>query len=124
MKVAHPPLKLHFECDTIPADEIWCGIRKHVLPQMDSMGLNEVELDYFIKDMRSQKINQLDQENQVEYYLSGLIELANESGLERIHFHNFDYYICLTKGSQKISPKRTRQAMILSAIIAGQEQEA
>ena len=86
--------------------------------------LNEVELDYFIKDMRSQKINQLDQENQVEYYLSGLIELANESGLERIHFHNFDYYICLTKGSQKISPKRTRQAMILSAIIAGQEQEA
>ncbi|HIO06024.1 TPA: hypothetical protein EYN09_03735 [Candidatus Poribacteria bacterium] len=124
LKVAHPPLKLHFECDTIPADEIWCGIRKHVLPQMDSMGLNEVELDYFIKDMRSQKINQLDQENQVKYYLSGLIELANESGLERIHFHNFDYYICLTKGSQKISPKRTRQAMILSAIIAGQEQEA
>ena len=123
LKVARPTLKLHFECDTIPVDAIRHGIRKHVLPQMDSMGLNEVELDYFIKDMHGQTLNQLDQENSVEYYFGGLVELATKSGLERIHLHNFDYYICLTKRSQRTSPKRTRQAMILSAVIAAQRAE-
>ena len=84
LKVARPTLKLHFECDTIPVDAIRNGIRKHVLPQMDSMGLNEVELDYFIKDMHGQTLNQLNQENSVEYYFGGLVELATKSGLEKL----------------------------------------
>ena len=123
LKDASPKLKLHFECDTIPVDEIRYGIRKHVLPQMDSIGLNEVELDYFIKDMYGQRLNQLGQTHPIEYYFNGLVELATESGLERIHLHNFDYYICLTKRSQQVSPQRTQQAMILSAVIAAQRAE-
>jgi ADP-dependent phosphofructokinase/glucokinase len=147
LKDARPELKLHFECDTIPSDKIRRGILKYVLPQMDSMGLNEVELDYFIKDMRGEKIGELGGVGSVEYYFQGLIELAELTGLKRIHFHNLGYYLCIQhplKNSEfgirnselrnfssspiipfSFSPmdfqlERTRQAMILAAVIAAQ----
>jgi ADP-dependent phosphofructokinase/glucokinase len=147
LKDARPELKLHFECDTIPADKIRRGILKYVLPQMDSMGLNEVELDYFIKDMRGEKIGKLGGAGSVEYYFQGLMELAELTGLKRIHFHNLGYYLCIQhslKNSEfgirnselrnfspspllhfSFSPmdfqlERTRQAMILASVIAAQ----
>ncbi|MBM3236023.1 hypothetical protein FJZ31_06955 [Candidatus Poribacteria bacterium] len=131
LKDAKPELKLHFECDTIPADKIRRGILKYVLPQMDSLGLNEVELDYFIKDMRGEKIGELGGAGSVEYYFQGLVELAELTGLKRIHFHNLGYYLCIqhppssppsVKRGQggDFQLERTRQAMILAAVIAAQ----
>jgi ADP-dependent phosphofructokinase/glucokinase len=147
LKGAKPELKFHFECDTIPADKIRRSILKYVLPQMDSMGLNEVELDYFIKDMRGEKIGKLGGAGSVEYYFQGLMELAELTGLKRIHFHNLGYYLCIQhslKNSEfgirnselrnfspspllhfSFSPmdiqfERTKQAMILAAVIAAQ----
>jgi len=118
LKNAKPELKLHFECDTIPADKIRKGILEYVLPQMDSIGLNEVELDYFIKDMRGEKIGELGGAGSVEYYFQGLMELAELTGLKRIHFHNLGYYICIQ--SRDVQLEQTRQAMILAAVIAAQ----
>ena len=127
LKDAKPELKLHFECDTIPADKIRRGILEYVLPQMDSTGLNEVELDYFIKDMRGEKIGELGGEGSVEYYFQGLMELAELTGLKRIHFHNLGYHLCIQHHqdcrdfqSDWNLPERTRQAMILAAVIASQ----
>jgi len=119
LKDAKPELKLHFECDTIPSDKIRRGILEYVLPQMDSMGLNEVELDYFIKDMRGEKIGELGGAGSVEYYFQGLIELSELTGLKRIHFHNLGYYICI-QHCRDIQLEQTRQAMILAAVIASQ----
>jgi len=119
LKDAKPELKLHFECDTIPADKIRRGILEYVLSQMDSMGLNEVELDYFIKDMRGEKIGELGGSGSVEYYFQGLIDLAELTGLKRIHFHNLGYYICI-QHCRDIQLERTKQAMILAAVIASQ----
>ena len=119
LKDAKPELKLHFECDTIPSDKIRKSILEYVLPQMDSMGLNEVELDYFIKDMRGEKIGELGGSGSVEYYFQGLIDLAELTGLKRIHFHNLGYYICI-QHCRDIQLERTRQAMILAAVIASQ----
>ncbi|MBC8228702.1 hypothetical protein H8E77_04030, partial [bacterium] len=119
LKDAKPELKLHFECDTIPSDKIRKSILEYVLPQMDSMGLNEVELDYFIKDMRGEKIGELGGSGSVEYYFQGLIDLAELTGLKRIHFHNLGYYICI-QHCRDIQLEQTRQAMILAAVIASQ----
>jgi ADP-dependent phosphofructokinase/glucokinase len=122
LKGAKPELKFHFECDTIPADKIRRSILKYVLPQMDSMGLNEVELDYFIKDMRGEKIGKLGGAGSVEYYFQGLMELAELTGLKRIHFHNLGYYLCVQRLQYRedIQFERTKQAMILAAVIAAQ----
>ena len=119
LKDAKPELRLHFECDTIPADKIRRGILEYVLPQMDSIGLNEVELDYFIKDMRGEKIGELGGAGSVEYYFQGLMKLADLTGLKRIHFHNLGYYLCI-QHRKNFQFERTRQAMILAAVIAVQ----
>lgn len=117
LQQANPGLRLHFECDTIPGDPIRRAVLNHVLPIVDSLGLNEVELDYFIKDMRGEKLGELGGAGSAAYYLDGLIQLADRTGLPRIHFHNFGYYLCVER-PDRCDPERTRQALVLSAVIA------
>jgi len=117
LKRNKPELKLHLEFDTIPSEKIRKGVVEYVLPNVDSFGLNEVELDYIIKDMRGEKVGKLGGVGSAEYYLQGLIELAELTGIKRIHFHNLGYYICLVRPPED-APEGVRNAMILAATIA------
>jgi len=117
LKNNKPELKIHLEFDTIPSEKIRKGIVEYVLPNVDSFGLNEVELDYIIKDMRGEKVGKLGGIGSVEYYLQGLIELADLTGVNRIHFHNLGYYVCLVRSPEE-APEQPKNAMILAATIA------
>jgi ADP-dependent phosphofructokinase/glucokinase len=115
LRKAKPSLRLHLELDTIPSRLIRGGILDLVIPHVDSLGLNEVELDFLTRDLKGENIADLGGTGSVVDYLEGMMLVMEKAPLERVHFHTGGYYLCLQNGGDV---SRTRDALVLAAAVA------
>jgi ADP-dependent phosphofructokinase/glucokinase len=106
-----PSLRLHVEFDTIPSREVRRDIAAHVLPHVYSFGLNEVELEYLADDMELPISS-----GAIASSMEALVSLMNRTGLQRIHFHDLGYYVCLRR--DRAGTDTARDALLLAATVA------
>ncbi|HQK22431.1 MAG TPA: ADP-dependent glucokinase/phosphofructokinase [Candidatus Latescibacteria bacterium] len=113
-----PHMRVHCELASIAGKIVRKGVLDHILPQMDSIGLNEVELATWLEEIGAGELagNVRDQ-NAPEAILAGLNRLADATGVPRIHLHNFGYYMVLAEKTAG-SPEGIRQGLACGACAA------
>lgn len=111
----HPQLKIHLEFGSIQSDLIRKEVVTSVLPNVNSLGLNEVELSAIFRALGDNEFaKQLEKEDQLSLYIKALTRLMDLTGLSRIHFHNLGYYISLL--TKDLPAESERDALIASSI--------
>ena len=111
-----PGLKMHCELASIAGSVVRRGVREMILPVMDSIGLNEVELQGWLVDLgRKDLAEALSEDTSPVAALEGIEALSEATGVERIHLHNLGYYLVLTTASDGSA---VRQGLLTGASAA------
>jgi len=113
-----PGIRLHCELASIAGGIVRQGVREFILPQMHSLGLNEVELTTWLEDLgKAELAHRIRAANAPEAVLAGVEALAEATGVPRIHLHHLGYYLVLaTEGAGP--PERIRQGLLCGACAA------
>lgn len=118
VKNAQPHLRLHYEFASIASRAIRQGIIDHILPTVDSLGLNEVELCAILRDHNEEKLaSEIEGKSSIVAVLQGLERLADRTGLRRIQLHDLGYYLTIVDSGYATAP-RTRTGMLFAATLA------
>ncbi|HHV55922.1 MAG TPA: hypothetical protein GXX55_10815 [Firmicutes bacterium] len=146
LRARHPHLLLHYEFASIASPAIRRGVVEEILPRVDSLGLNEVELVAILHDLGEDELAQgleaADAEAgkaaaagqvaapPVELLLPALARVAEVAGLRRIHLHNLGYYLALVRPKAQERPgtgkaaelleiaRQTREGLLFAAALA------
>ncbi|MGI6458045.1 MAG: ADP-dependent glucokinase/phosphofructokinase [bacterium] len=113
-----PELIIHLELASIASLKVRRAVLNHVMNHVHSIGLNETELplmlelfgDTLVQDVLKQEPNVFD-------YANACMVIMSQTGLQRIHFHNLGYYLCLEKKAIH-TPQDTRDSLLFAAIMA------
>ncbi len=98
LKQKNPGLHMHYEFASIGSAKIRQGIVDWILPEMDSLGLNEVELATLVRDAGEFALaERIENAESVTDLLEAIYLVAHRSGLARIQLHNLGYYLCLVR---------------------------
>ncbi len=117
-KKTHIHLRFHYEFASIASAAIRQGIVDHILPTVDSLGLNEVELCAILRDQGEVKLaEEIEAHTSMEAVLRGLERLADRTGLRRIQLHDLGYYLTLVD-NEYTTGKQCRDGMIFAATLA------
>lgn len=118
LKRSCPHWQMHLEMASIASPTIRGGIAKKIMPLVDSLGLNEVELPALLQSMGHQDlVERLARGESVAAFLEGLLRVVVDTGLQRVHFHNLGYYMALVK-EDKYGGVQTRDALAVAALAA------
>ena len=113
-----PHIKIHLEMASIGSLAVRESVIQYVFPYIHSIGLNETELPVLCEGLRKQgSIPELSQKPAAWDYAGVIAALMRQTGVERVHFHNLGYYLCMEKnlwGTQE----DTRDALLFAAIMA------
>lgn len=112
-----PHLRLHYEFASIASPKIRKGIIDLILPQVHSLGLNEVELCAILRDLGDESLAAAVESGDAAAVLIAVKELMKHTGLPRIQLHDLGYYLCLVKKGFA-DPQRTLDGMLLAATLA------
>jgi ADP-dependent phosphofructokinase/glucokinase len=113
-----PHLRLHCELASIAGAIVRRGVRERVLPQMDSLGLNEVELATWLDEVGAGTLAAaIRADNAPEAILEGVSVLADTTGVPRVHLHNFGYYLTVAE-KQVGSAEGIRRGLVCGASAA------
>jgi ADP-dependent phosphofructokinase/glucokinase len=85
-----------------------------MLPKFTSVGLNEVELSSVVQIIGDESLAKEVLEGNVFSVIDAMNLLMDETGIERIHFHTYGYYIELTQ----YRGERIRDALLFAALAA------
>jgi ADP-dependent phosphofructokinase/glucokinase len=112
---ANPRMRTHVECVSIADQSVLAMMLRHIIPNVDSIGLNEHELGLLMHaltgiDPRSAGLLP----PSPVAYVHAAIALAVATGVPRIHLHTFGYYI-LVLGPGTIQPELSRNALLLAS---------
>nr|5O5X_A Chain A, ADP-dependent glucokinase,ADP-dependent glucokinase,ADP-dependent glucokinase [Thermococcus litoralis DSM 5473]5O5X_B Chain B, ADP-dependent glucokinase,ADP-dependent glucokinase,ADP-dependent glucokinase [Thermococcus litoralis DSM 5473]5O5Y_A Chain A, ADP-dependent glucokinase,ADP-dependent glucokinase,ADP-dependent glucokinase [Thermococcus litoralis DSM 5473]5O5Y_B Chain B, ADP-dependent glucokinase,ADP-dependent glucokinase,ADP-dependent glucokinase [Thermococcus litoralis DSM 5 len=69
-----------------------------LLPKFTSVGLNEVELASIMEIIGDEELAKEVLEGHIFSVIDAMNVLMDETGIERIHFHTYGYYLALTQG--------------------------
>ena len=117
-KKAHPQIRFHYEFASIASAAIRQGIVDHILPTVDSLGLNEVELCAVLRDEDEEELaRDIETHTSMAAVLRGLERLADGTGLRRIQLHDLGYYLTLVD-KEFTSGEKCRDAMLFAATLA------
>lgn len=117
-KRANPALRLHCEFASIASSAIRRGILEWVLPAVDSLGLNEVELPSLLESAGEGELAaRLRAEESPVAFLEGVRVALERGRLQRVHFHNLGYYLVLARPGYS-DPEATRTALLWTATLA------
>ncbi|HHV93393.1 MAG TPA: hypothetical protein GXX47_02510 [Firmicutes bacterium] len=117
-KNEHSHLRFHYEFASIASPAIRRGIIDHILPTVDSLGLNEVELCAILRDRGEDELAQeVESRTSLLPVLRALERLADSTGLRRIQLHDLGYYLTLVDADYA-SGEKTRDAMLFAATLA------
>lgn len=138
----YPHLLLHYEFASIASPLIRRGVVEEILPRVDSLGLNEVELIAILRDLGEEQLaagleaadaaaGRAAAAGEVatpplEILLPGLVRVAEAGRLRRIHLHNLGYYLCLVRpgqgqrdgGNWQEAVKEARSGLLFAAALA------
>lgn len=128
----HPHLRMHYEFASIASPAIRRGVVEEILPLVDSLGLNEVELLALLRDIGAEDLaHDLEASDAqaakavvagqaaripFELLLAALDRLGRAAGVRRVHLHNLGYYLCLAD-PQLASAAQTRQGLLFAALL-------
>ncbi len=111
-------LKIHLEMASIASPKVRGSILQHIIPKVHSLGLNETELPLLLESIgKHEMADSLWKNPAIHEYVHGLYILLSHTKLQRIHFHNFGYYLCLEQ-QEWSSPEKSRDALLFAAIMA------
>ena len=117
-KKEHPDLRLHYEFASIASPSIRKGIVDHILPTVDSLGLNEMELAAVLRDREEPELaEEIEKQSSMAAVLRGLERLADGTGLRRIQLHDLGYYLALVE-QDYVSGELCRDGMLFGAVLA------
>jgi ADP-dependent phosphofructokinase/glucokinase len=118
VRARHPHLRLHYEFASIASSHIRRGILKDILPRVNSLGLNEVELAAVLDDIGAvEEAAAMRREEGMAAILKGMDRLMRHTGLDRIQLHDLGYYLTLVRPGYAPQEK-TRTGLILAATLA------
>lgn len=112
---ANPLMRTHVECVSGAGQPVLAMMLRHIIPNVDSIGLNEHELGLLMDVLRG-----------IDPLSAGLLPsspvaiarkalaLADITGVRRIHLHTFGYYI-LVLWADTIQPELSRNALLLAS---------
>ena len=91
-------LKIHLEMASIGSKRVRESVLQHVIPHVHSLGLNETELPLLLENFGEEKrAQQLREEPCIVDFLEAVSLAQEKTNLERIHFHNLGYYLCMER---------------------------
>jgi ADP-dependent phosphofructokinase/glucokinase len=108
-------MRTHVECVSVADQSVLAMMLRHIIPNTDSIGLNERELDLLMHALRgtAPKSSGSPPLSPVTC-MREAIALADATGVRRIHLHTFGYYI-LILNSGTAQPELSRNALLLAA---------
>ncbi len=111
-------LKIHLEFASIASHAVRAAVLKHIVPHVHSLGLNETELPLLLENLGEDEFAQSLRSDASSYDFCQAAKLTLErTSLERIHFHNLGYYLCLEKEPWH-SSESSRDALLFAAVMA------
>ena len=115
IRSGHPSMRTHVECVSGADRKVLAMMLRHIIPNTDSIGLNERELGLFMHALREPDpaFAALLPSSPVAC-VRDAIALADATGVPRIHLHTFGYYILILK-SETTTPELSRNALLLAA---------
>jgi len=118
LKKDHSHLRFHYEFASIASAAIRKGIVDYILPTVDSLGLNEVELCAILRDRGEDELaHNVENRTSLVPVLRALERLADSTGLRRIQLHDLGYYLTLVDADYA-SGEETRDAMLFAGTLA------
>jgi ADP-dependent phosphofructokinase/glucokinase len=116
IRSVNPRMRTHVECVSVTEQPVLAMMLRHIIPNVDSIGLNEHELGLLMHALRG-----------IDPRSSGLlpsspvaivheaIALADATGVHRIHLHTFGYYILILRPGTEPQPELSRNALLFAA---------
>jgi ADP-dependent phosphofructokinase/glucokinase len=115
IRSVHPLMRTHVECVSGADRHVMTMMLRHIIPNTDSIGLNERELGLFIQVLRAtDPASTTILPSSPVACVHDAIALADATGVPRIHLHTFGYYILILKSGTK-KPELSRDALLLAA---------
>jgi len=106
----NPAMRVHIECVSVTDTSALTGLVRHILPVADSAGMNEHELSLLLGH---------EPEKTPDGLVQGLLELAEKTGLCRIHLHTFGYYLLIIRKDRAL-PDASRAALLYAARVVAE----
>ncbi|RJP25386.1 MAG: hypothetical protein C4527_17100 [Candidatus Omnitrophota bacterium] len=118
IRLVAPSLKIHLEMASIASSKVRESVLNHIAPNVHSIGLNEIELPLLLASLGDKREREILRDVPTALnFCRGMAALKHATGLQRVHFHNFGYYLCLEQPSWS-SPESSRDALLFAAIMA------
>jgi ADP-dependent phosphofructokinase/glucokinase len=115
IRSVHPLMRTHVECVSGADRNVMAMMLRHIIPDTDSIGLNERELGLFMHALRApDPASAALLPSSPVACVREAIALADATGVPRIHLHTFGYYILILK-SETAQPEVSRNALLLAA---------
>jgi ADP-dependent phosphofructokinase/glucokinase len=112
----NPLMRTHVECVSGADRSVLATMLRHIIPNTDSIGLNEQELGLFMHVLRETdpRSAATTLPSSPVAYVREAIALADATRVPRIHLHAFGYYILILKPGT-VQPELSRNALLLAA---------
>jgi ADP-dependent phosphofructokinase/glucokinase len=116
----NPRMRTHVECISGAKKPVPAMMLRHIIPNTDSIGLNEQELGLFMHALRGTNPASVAilPPSPVEYMREALA-LVDATGVTRLHFHTFGYYFLIIKPGIA-QPELSRNALLFAALQASE----
>ena len=114
-KKKNPHIYVHLELAAINNLDFLKRLIETMLPNVDSIGMNEIELYHTLKSLDYPELQMFSKNQNSTEFFKGALWLWNRFPHIRIHFHHLGYYFVLTSKSNK-NLQSVRDALIGSAI--------
>jgi ADP-dependent phosphofructokinase/glucokinase len=119
----NPLMRTHVECVSGADRNVMAMMLRHILPNTDSIGLNERELGLFMHALRTpDPVSASLLPSSPVACVRDAIALADATGVPRIHLHTFGYYILILK-PETTKPEVSRDALLLAARVTADAAE-
>jgi ADP-dependent phosphofructokinase/glucokinase len=116
----HPLMRTHVECVSGADRNVMAMMLRHIIPNTDSIGLNERELGLFMHALRANGQTPVAiMPSSPVACVRDAVALADATGVPRIHLHTFGYYILILK-SGTTKPELSRNALLLAARVTAE----
>jgi ADP-dependent phosphofructokinase/glucokinase len=120
LKENNPDLRVHIECVSVTDERVLAGIVHHILPSADSAGMNENELSLMVDGTKepNRDTGKPDKTTPASL-LRGMLKLAEQTGLARIHLHTFGYYLLVIRKDRCV-PTDSQAALLYAARVVAE----
>ena len=116
IRSVNPRMRTHVECVSVTEQPVLAMMLRHIIPNVDSIGLNEHELGLLMHALRgTEPVSSGSPPLSPVAYVREAITLADATGVHRIHLHTFGYYILILRPGTEPQPELSRNALLFAA---------